>query len=194
MRTTLRLIILSSLFLGFLIEGPIALASSYIEHTQESIQTIEQFRMNRNFGLRSQIGGALGAFSLQLEVNYEPSESAFAGIGKGPGYETFGMFWRHSFEPNALTLYNILGYSRWYNSSSDYNDADSSILQRTLADEEKSSKLFALDFLVLGFGINYTPQNSNYLGFGYYLETNLLYEYKKAKLIPTGGVGVSYNF
>ncbi|HPI40808.1 MAG TPA: hypothetical protein PLJ21_08375 [Pseudobdellovibrionaceae bacterium] len=171
-----------------------ALAATYLEHAQESIQSIDEFRINRNFGLRSELGGALGAFSLQLEVNYEPSESAFAGVGKGPGYESFGVFWKHYFEPNELTLFNVLGYSRWYNSSADYNTSESGILQRALNEDEKSSKLFVLDFMVLGFGILYTPQSSNYLGFGYFLEVNLLYEYKKAKVIPTGGVGLSYNF
>jgi hypothetical protein len=184
--------VLFSLLLFF--DFSLALANTYIEQIQNSAQSVESFRLDRKFGLRTEMGGALGAFSLQLDLNYEPTESLFVGFGKGPGYDSFGFFLKHYFERNDLTLFNTLGYSRWYNTSSQNDLAGSAILQRSLTEEQKNTQVFSLDFLAFGFGIQYSPQFNNYLGFSYFLEATFLYEYKRAKTIPTGGVGIAYNF
>lgn len=148
----------------------------------------------RKVGAGVNIGGALGSLGIALDLNFEDENGAFAGFGQGPGYKTFAMAWKHSFEGEYLTPYTTLGYSRWYSSFGNGDVSDSTVLNQVLSKNEKSSGKFGADFITGSFGAQYNELGGDFQGLSFYGDVSLMFEFNKGKLIPLGSVGSIYYF
>jgi hypothetical protein len=151
-------------------------------------------RAVRKIGLGLGVGGTLGLYGLNMEVNFEDENAGFAGLGAGDGYNSFNIGWKHTFEGDTVAPYATAGYSRWYNSGSGGNFKNSAVLDRVLNDQQKAGASFAADFLTGAVGIQYTQLNGVMAGTSLYAEFVLLGEVNSATLVPTGGVGAGYYF
>lgn len=171
--------------------------------TQEIQQDMSQklytsnlkMRETRKVGVGMAVGGTLGLAGLNLEFNFEDADGAVAGFGTGPGYNSFGVAWKHNFEGDYLSPYTTLGYSRWYNSAGGKDAAsDSDILNRVLTDSEKATGRFGADFITGALGLQYNQLSGELAGFSFYGEVVALVEVKRSQLLPAGSVGALYYF
>ncbi len=131
----------------------------------------------------------------QIEFNFEDADGVLAGFGTGPGYNSFQLAWKHSFEGEYLTPYASLGYSRWYNSrgrGDEYLQSD--VLDRVLTFEEQKSGRFGTDFINTSVGLQYNQLTSDFAGLSVFGELTAMYEVKRAILVPNGAVGALYFF
>lgn len=154
-----------------------------------------KMRETRKVGVGMAVGGTLGLAGINLEFNFEDADGAVAGFGTGPGYNSFGVAWKHNFEGDYISPYTTLGYSRWYNSAGGKDAAvDSDILNRVLTDSEKTSGRFGADFFTGALGLQYNQLSGELAGFSFYGEVVALMEVKSSQLLPAGSVGALYYF
>lgn len=154
-----------------------------------------KLRDEKKVGAGISAGGHLGVAAFNMEFNFEDADGVIAGFGAGPGYNTIGLGWKHSFEGKFLNPYTSVAYSRWYNSrgvSSEFNH--SSILDMVLTDREKSEGRFATDFANLSAGLQYNQLRGDLAGLSVFAELTAMYEINRDMLIPNGGIGALYFF
>jgi len=148
----------------------------------------------RKIGLGASLGGSLGFYGFNIEINFEDADGAMAGVGGGDGYSTFNILWKHSFLGDTIAPYTTLGYSRWYNATSGGNYKNSAVLDRVLTDREKATGQFATDFLSGSVGLQYTHLQGELAGTSLFAEIVLLADAHHGTLVPTGTVGAGYYF
>lgn len=151
-------------------------------------------REARKLGLGLATGGSLGMYGLNIEVNFEDTNSAVAGFGGGPGFSAFQVLWKHAFQGDTIAPYTTAGYSRWYNTSGGRNFERSAVLDRVLSDSQKAEGRFATDFLTGSVGLQYTQLTGYMAGVNLFAEVVLLDEVNRGTLVPTGAVGAGYYF
>lgn len=152
-------------------------------------------KAHRKFGIGASVGGANGLVALSGEINVEPKEAAFAGLGFGPSYSSFNLGWKHNFEGYYINPYTKVGYSKWFNSASGAGNAGSSdVLKQVLSDEEIRTNRFGVDFVVGSIGLEYNQLEGNLAGMNLVGELNLMTEISNPKLIPTGSIGIIYYY
>lgn len=154
-----------------------------------------KMRETRKVGVGMAVGGTLGLAGINLEFNFEDADGAVAGFGTGPGYNSFGVAWKHNFEGDFISPYTTVGYSRWYNSAGGKGSpADSDILNRVLTDSEKQSGRFGADFITGALGLQYNQLSGDLAGISFYGELVGLMEVNRSQLLPAGSVGALYYF
>jgi hypothetical protein len=154
-----------------------------------------KMRETRKVGVGAAVGGTLGLAGINLEFNFEDADGVVAGFGTGPGYNSFGVAWKHNFEGDYISPYTTVGYSRWYNSSGGKDAAaDSDILNRVLTDSEKRSGQFGADFITGALGLQYNQLSGELAGVSFYGELVGLIEVKRSQFLPAGSVGALYYF
>lgn len=165
------------------------------EQNSMSYSSTLKMRQSLRMGAGISVGGPLGLVGASGEFNFEDENSAIAGFGTGPGYNSIELAWKHTFEGDYLAPFFTAGYSRWYNSRG-HSDAfrDSDILNRVLTDDEKATGRFGTDFLNATIGLQYNQLSGTFYGFSCYAEFVAMYEVKRAQLIPSGTVGTIYYF
>lgn len=154
-----------------------------------------KLRDEKKVGAGISAGGQLGTAAFNMEFNFEDADGVIAGFGAGPGYNTIGLGWKHSFEGKFLNPYTSMAYSRWYNSrgvSSDFKH--SSILDMVLTDKEKREGKFATDFANASVGLQYNQLRGDLAGLSVFAELTAMYEMNRDMLIPNGGIGALYFF
>ncbi len=151
-------------------------------------------REARKVGLGLALGGSLGSYGLNFEINFEDMDGALAGVGGGPGYSSVNILWKHSFLGDRIAPYTTLGYARWYNSSGIGNYQKADVLEQVLNADQKSSGQFATDFISGSIGLQYTELTGNLAGTSFFAEIVLLDEVHRGMVVPTGSVGAAYYF
>lgn len=180
---------------GELREIPGAQNSYWSEMEGPSYTSNLKLRDEKKVGAGISAGGQLGVAAFNMEFNFEDADGVIAGFGAGPGYNTIGLGWKHSFEGKFLNPYTSLTYSRWYNSrgvSSEFKH--SSILDMVLTDKEKSEGKFATDFANVSAGLQYNQLRGDLAGLSVFAELTAMYEINRDMLIPNGGIGALYFF
>lgn len=151
-------------------------------------------REARKIGLGPSVGGSLGTYGFNIEINFEDINGAIAGVGGGDGFSSFHILWKHVFLGDTVAPYTNLGYSRWYNGGSGGNYKNSAVLGRVLSDEERASGQFATDFITGALGLQYTHLAGELAGTSLYAEIVLLGDVGSSVVVPTGAVGAAYYF
>jgi hypothetical protein len=203
MKYTTILALLSALFVGsFSFASNQDLDESDFSSTAASVFKVDEnnhyndnlaLRDIRKIGLELGVGGVLGLYGFNVEVNFEDENSGVAGFGGGDGYSSFNILWKHNFEGDTIAPYTTVGYSRWYNSSHG-SYKDSAILDRVLTDDQKKSGQFATDFIAGAVGLQYIQLNGSFAGTSLFAELDLLGEIHNGQIVPTGSVGAGYFF
>lgn len=151
-------------------------------------------REARKIGLGLGVGGSLGTYGFNIEINFEDADGAMAGIGGGDGYNSFNVLWKHTFLGDTVAPYTTLGYSRWYNASGGGNYKNSAVLERVLTRSQKEEGKFATDFLSGSVGLQYTTLRGSLAGTSLFAEIVMLGDLHGAGIVPTGTVGAGYYF
>jgi len=152
-------------------------------------------KAHKRLGVGAMIGGAAGLIGLNAEINVVPEDAAIAGLGFGSGYTSFNLGWKHNFEGYYLSPYTKVGYSKWFNTGSGGQSADSSsVLKRVLNDEEIRNNRFNADFLVGSFGLEYNQLEGELAGMNLFGEVAMMAEVKRGVFVPTGAVGITYYY
>ncbi len=152
-------------------------------------------REKRKVGVGLSAGGGLGLMGFSLELNFEDTESTLIGFGRGEGYNSFQIGWKHSLEGDYLAPYSSISYSRWYNSASTNQDhLNSSILNRVLSNQEKIDGRFGADFLNASIGVQYNQLSGDFVGLAFYGEIMAIAEVRRSIVLPSGAVGFLYYF
>lgn len=161
----------------------------------EVYATNYELKGTKKLGTGLTLGGATGMLSLNGEVNLDPEEALFVGIGAGPSYGTFGLGWKHNFEGNYISPYTKAGYSKWFSSSNGSGSAsDSDVLKRIFSDEDLRANRFDADFITGAAGIEYNQLEGDLAGVNFFGEFTLMAEMRKFTVIPTGSVGITYYY
>lgn len=169
--------------------------NTYYSGLESSYPSNLNLREDRKVGIGLATGGSLGLVGLNLELNFEDTESTLIGFGRGEGYDSFQIGWKHSFEGDYLSPFTSLSYSRWYNSTSTNQDhLNSSILNRVLTNQEKVDGRFGVDFLNASVGVQYNQLSGGLVGLAFYGEIIAMTEVKRSKVLPSGTVGLLYYF
>ena len=153
-----------------------------------------KMREHRKVGVALGLGGSLGIYGVQLELNLDDENAVLVGLGKGPSYNSFHVQWKHSFEGQYFTPYFSTGYSRWYNSEIKNIDNSSYVLQTVLDQETRERGPFGVDFIVGSAGLQFNQLDGEWIGAGFYFEFTALGSLQKTTLIPSGSVGALYYF
>lgn len=154
-----------------------------------------ELKAHKRLGIGLMIGGAAGLIGINGEINVEPTEAAVVGLGFGTGYTSFNIDWKHNFLGSYLSPYTKVGYSKWFNTSSGPNSADSSsILKRVLTTEELRDNRFSADFIVGSLGLEYNQLEGELSGMNLFGEVAMMSEIKRGVFIPTGAVGITYYY
>jgi hypothetical protein len=161
---------------------------------QDTYSSNIQMREERKVGISTQIGGGLGMFGVNLEVNVDGENTAVAGMGTGTGYGTFQMLWKHHWEGKYFTPYTSAGLSRWYNSDSSDSYKKSLILDRALSDEQKESGRFGVDFLTASGGMEYQQLSGDFAGTSFFAEFGVLSALRNPTPLLIGSIGAAYYF
>ena len=152
-------------------------------------------KAHKRIGLGLIVGGAAGLLGFNLEVNVEPTDAAFVGLGTGPSYNSFNFGWKHNLIGNYLSPYTKVGYSKWFNSSATSSSAgDSDVLRRILSNEEIRNNRYSADFLVGSAGLEYNQLEGELAGVNLFGEVVLLAEIKSSILIPSGAIGINFYY
>jgi hypothetical protein len=153
-----------------------------------------ELRDEKKVGLGSQVGGGLGVFGLNLEVNIDERNSAVAGVGMGPGYGSFQVLWKHNWEGKYFTPYASAGWSRWYDSGNSGDSGGSSILNLVLNEKQKSSGRFLVDFVNAAAGMQYQQLSGDFAGMSFFAEFGMMSAFQDLTPILTGALGAIYYF
>lgn len=192
-----NVIIVSSLIFSLVARAEIAETAASVFKIDESTVYASNWdmRTQRKFGVGASVGGNLGLFGMSFEMNFEDENGAIAGFGTGPGYNAFAIMWKHSIEGDYISPYTTLGYSRWFNTTSDARDVErSGILSRAVSDSDKRDGHFATNFVTGSLGIQYNQLSGEAAGLSVYGELTLLGEVSQSVLIPTGSIGTVFYF
>lgn len=147
-----------------------------------------QLKKAKKVGIGGAVGGALGLASLQVELNFEEDNSAIAGFGSGPGYNSILLGWRHLENNRDLNLYYTLGFSKWYTEAATGNVNQSSTL-RALYNKERLRSDISTNFLIGSLGTQFFHLNGELAGLSFFGELTFMLEVGQSKIIPTGAVG-----
>lgn len=153
-----------------------------------------KLRQDRKVGAGVGIGGSLGGFGGLFELNIEDVNSTLVGFGTGPGYQTFALAWKRSFEGEYFTPYATAGYARWWDSGNRSQANRSSLLKNFLNKEQKEKNSFGLDLITGSVGMQYNQLSGDLAGSSFYFEFGALMSVENTKLMPTGSVGALYYF
>lgn len=202
MNFSAKLILLIFLFASMQVFAEIDLNQSFFSKNQkfdkdgvEFYNSNIELKRHKKFGLGVSIGGANGAVGLNSELNLDPENALVIGMGIGPSYGSFNLLYKRNLENMYLSPYGKLGYSKWFNSSSNTVSAkDSDILRRIFSENDLKTGQFDADFLVSSVGAEYNQLEGELSGVNFYGELVLMTEVKKSKVIPSGAVGIVYFY
>lgn len=151
-------------------------------------------RKDRKVGVGFGLGGDLGLYGAQVELNIQDENSARIGFAVASDVQSFSLQWKRSFEAEYFAPYFSAGYARWFNSSEKNLTNKSYVLNAVLDDKAKETGLFTADFLVGSLGMQYYQLDGDWTGAGFYFEFSLLTSLNKSSFLPSGGLGVIYYF
>lgn len=152
-------------------------------------------KRHKKIGLGLSIGGASGALGFNSELNVDPEKALIIGLGTGPNYGTFNLLYKHSLESNYLSPYGKVGYSKWFSAAGNTSSFGSSdLLKNIFSEKELKSGRFDTDLLITSIGAEYNQLEGELSGVNFYGELVMMTEFKTAKLIPSGSVGMVYFY
>ncbi len=151
-------------------------------------------RKDRKVGVGFGLGGDLGLYGAQVELNLEDENAARIGFAVASDVKSFSLQWKRSFEAEYFAPYFSVGFARWFNSTERNLTNKSYVLNAVLDDKAKQSGIFTSDFLVGSAGMQYYQLDGDWAGAGFYFEFSLLTSLNKTMLLPSGGLGVIYYF
>lgn len=158
--------------------------------------TVDAMRLDRKVGVGVESFGRMGVLGLNFELNYGDFDSATAGVGGGPGYNSFGLGWKHTFPGSQLTPYMGVGFARWTGTSQGQMSGTipGYLESKFLDDEEKASGRFGKNFLVPSVGLQFNQLHGPSSGAALYAEVLFLLETSSMKQMVTGALGALYFF
>ncbi len=141
-------------------------------------------------------GGMMGMIGLNVEINLEPADTVFLGLGTGKGFNTFNFGYKKNFEGYYMSPYTKVGLTRWSSASNAGNGASSGsdVLRQVLSDDEIRDNKFYVNFLAGGAGLEYNQLEGNLSGINLFGELLVLADISDFKLVPTGSVGITYFY
>ncbi len=141
-------------------------------------------------------GGMTGLIGLNIEINFQPEDTLFFGLGSGKGFNTFNIGYKKNFEGYYMSPYTKVGINRWSSSSNSSSGSASSsdILRQVLSDNEIRDNNFYVNFLAGGAGLEYNQLEGNLSGINLFGELLLLADISDFKLVPTGSIGITYFY
>ena len=172
----------------------VCLSSVGFAQQESSYPSNYKLREDRKVGAGLSVGGALGALGGLIELNIEDDDGALAGFGTGSGYQTLALSWKHAFEGEYFTPYTTLGLAAWWNSGSQADASDSSLLKNFLNDKEKASRKFSLELLSGSAGMQFNQLSGDLAGASFFIEFGALMAVDRTKIMPTGSIGTLYYF
>lgn len=176
-------------------ESILNLRKNYDSEGVELYDSNYHLRDFKKFGLGTQIGGSAGLFGVNGEFNLDFANAVVFGLGAGPGYQSYNLRWKYSFESRYLSPFVSAGYAKWYNSTGNKSATkDSDVLNRVLTDSEKQTGRFGADFAVASGGLEYNQLEGEMSGITFYGELVLMHEIKRSTMVPTGSIGITYLF
>lgn len=149
----------------------------------------------KKIGVGIATGGLTGGFGAHGEFNLMPEHALIVGLGRGEAYNSFQLAWKMSFESLYLSPYTKVGYSKWFNNSSNNGSAaKNDILNRVLTESEIRDNKFGTNFIAGGAGLEYNQIEGDLSGLNFFGELLVLTELSSSIFLPTASVGMTYFY
>jgi len=167
-------------------------------YTGQEFSSAIEMRSRRRVGVGLSTSGQLGLAGAIVELNFAATDSFVAGYGGGPRFNALAFEWKHVFGGRSISPYATLGYAHWFNSNSKGGAIEKTtpaiLGSRFLSDEEKSTGVFAKEFLIPSVGLQYNQLVGPSVGTSFFAEVVLLMEASDLSPVPTGSIGALYYF
>lgn len=150
----------------------------------------------KKIGAGLNAGGMAGTIGLNIEINLEPEDTVFFGLGTGKGFNTFNFGYKKNFEGYYMSPYTKVGITRWSSASNAGGGASSGsdVLRQVLSNDEIRDNKFYVNFLAGGAGLEYNQLEGNLSGINLFGELLVLADISDFKLVPTGAIGITYFY
>lgn len=201
--------ILAAFVLGLALVSQNALAdtttgttSIFSKNQKFDNEGVELYNNNLDMKSMKKIGaglaaaGMMGTIGLNIEVNLEPEDTVFFGLGTGKGFNTFNFGYKKNYEGYYMSPYTKVGLTRWSSASNAGAGASSGsdVLRQVLSDNEIRENNFYVNFLAGGAGLEYNQLEGNLSGVNLFGELLVLADISDLKLVPTGSIGITYFY
>lgn len=157
-----------------------------------------EMRSKRRVGVGLATSGQLGLAGVMIELNFAAMDSFVAGYGGGPRFNALAFEWKHVMGGRSISPYATLGYAHWFNSNSKGGPIEKttpSVLgSRFLSSDEKTTGVFAKEFIIPSIGLQYNQLVGPSVGTSFFAEIVVLMEASDLTPVPTGAVGALYYF
>ncbi len=167
-------------------------------YTGQEFANAFEMRSRRRVGVGLGTSGQLGLAGALIELNFAAMDSFVAGYGGGPRFNALAFEWKHVLGGRSISPYTTLGYAHWFNSNSKGGTIEKttpSILgSRFLSSEEKSTGVFAKEFIIPSVGLQYNQLVGPSVGTSFFAEVVILMEASDLTPVPTGAIGALYYF
>lgn len=155
-----------------------------------------EMKSMKKLGMGLAVGGITGLVGLNAEINVQPEDVVFLGLGTGKGFNTFNFGYKRNFEGYYMSPYTKVGFSKWFDSSnSGAGSARSSdVLRRVLSEDQIQSNDFDVNFIVGGAGLEYNQLEGELSGINFFGELMVMADTSTFNFLPTGSVGITYFY
>lgn len=152
-------------------------------------------KKNKIIGLGLATGGVTGLIGLNAEINIQPEDAMYIGLGTGQAYSSFNFGYKMNFEGQYLSPYTKVGFSKWFSGKSETGAArKSDVLKQVLSEKEIADNKFDVNFLTAAAGIEYNQLEGELSGVNLFGEIVLMGDFSTTKLVPTASIGAIYFY
>lgn len=117
---------------------------------------IEQIREEKRFGIGASVGGALGVFGFEADVNVNDWLSLTGGYGAGIDFSSWTVKARALLPGAWVAPYAALGVGRWWTSGTgEARPGPAFLSAKLLAPDENAAKGFDVVFLYPAVGVQW---------------------------------------
>lgn len=153
-----------------------------------------QLRSARRMGVGAEVLGRLGMVGMDFEFNFDPANSATAGIGAGPQYFGYSLGYKHVLGGNNLSPYVGVSLNRLIaGSGSPMTESTPGwISDFFLTEADRTEQGFQKNFISPQFGLQFTQFYGPSAGGSFFFEVLLMYEIETRRTAPVGALGMMY--
>lgn len=180
-------------------ESSTSIFSKHQKFDNEGVELYDnnlEMKAMKKLGIGLAVGGITGLIGLNGELNVEPENTLFLGLGTGRGFNTFNFGFKRNFEGYYMSPYTKVGFSKWFDSSNGGSSSarSSDVLRRVLSEEQIRDNDFDVNFLVGGAGLEYNQLEGEMSGINFFGELMVMMDTSSLTFLPTGSIGITYFY
>lgn len=151
---------------------------------------LEDFKMERRFGIGLAVGGPYSKMGFETEFNLSPDWSISGGVGRGDDFSSFATKAKYFLLGDQVSPYFLLGIARWWSQGTSSGEISPSILKNIFLAGQDPREGFSIWTLYPGIGVQFIHDT----GFSCYFEAHYLFKIPNFSNGTYAGLGMSWFF